>query len=66
MDPAAWPIVEFALHTGLRQSEQFNLRWVDVDLANGFLTIPVSTSGRTRHVFLNGPRARSCRRCRAG
>lgn len=26
MAPAAWLLVEFALHTGLRQSEQFGLR----------------------------------------
>src|SRR5262249_36318686 len=53
MDPTAWQLVEFAMHTGLRQGEQFGLRWSDVDLANGVVTIPISKGGRTRHVFLN-------------
>src|SRR3990172_179850 len=26
-----WPVVAFALHTGLRQGEQLGLRWEDVD-----------------------------------
>ena len=31
--PEFWPYVEFAIHTGLRQSEQFNLRWENIDTA---------------------------------
>jgi integrase len=53
MDSTAWLLVEFALHTGLRQGEQFRLRWADVDMTNRVVTIPLSKSGRTRHVFLN-------------
>jgi site-specific recombinase XerD len=52
MDPAAWVPVEFALHTGVRQGEQFGLRSTDVDMANSVVTIPLTKSGRTRHVFL--------------
>ena len=52
--PDTWPFVEFALHTGLRQSEQFNLRWETVDFGSKVLTIPLSKSGETRHVPLNG------------
>ena len=52
--PDTWPFVEFAIHTGLRQSEQFNLRWEDIDLGSKVLTIPLSKSGETRHVQLNG------------
>ncbi len=48
-----WPYVEFAIHTGLRQSEQFNLRWENIDMASRVLTVPVSKSGETRHVPLN-------------
>ena len=48
-----WPYVEFAIHTGLRQSEQFNLRWENIDTASRVLTIPVSKSGETRHIPLN-------------
>jgi len=52
--PDTWPFVEFAIHTGLRQSEQFNLRWENIDLASKVLTIPLSKSGEIRHVQLNG------------
>jgi integrase len=48
-----WPLVEFAIHTGMRQGEQFRLRWSDVDLGNRVLTVPLSKSGRSRHVYLN-------------
>jgi integrase len=53
MAPYDWSLVSFALHTGLRQSEQFNLRWEYVDTENKVLTIPRSKSGETRHVPLN-------------
>ena len=33
LDPSQWPIVEFAFNTGLRQSEEFGLRWKHVNLA---------------------------------
>ncbi|MHB1956401.1 MAG: tyrosine-type recombinase/integrase, partial [Sulfobacillus sp.] len=52
--PDTWPFVEFAIHTGLRQSEQFKLRWENIDFASKVLTIPLSKSGETRHVQLNG------------
>lgn len=48
-----WPLVAVALHTGLRRSEQFNLRWRDVDFANGVLTIPRSKHGEVRRVPMN-------------
>ena len=48
-----WSIVQFALETGLRQSEQFKARWEWVNLEQGVLTIPHSKSGRTRHVPLS-------------
>ena len=38
------------LHTGLRKSEFLGLRWQDVDLKAGVLTIPRSKNGETRHV----------------
>ncbi|MCL4486328.1 MAG: site-specific integrase [Nitrospirae bacterium] len=52
--PDSWPFVEFAIYTGLRQSEQFNLRWENVDFGSKVLTVPRSKSGETRHVQLNG------------
>ncbi len=48
-----WPLVSLAIQTGLRQSEQFRLRWTDVDFANGILTIPRTKHGETRHVHLS-------------
>src|SRR5207253_4154094 len=48
-----WPAVAFALNTGLRRGEQFNLRWENVNLANRVLTIPRSKHGGARHVQLN-------------
>lgn len=53
MSPEDWPIVQFALETGLRQSEQFKARWEWVDMERGILTIPHSKSGRTRHIPLS-------------
>jgi site-specific recombinase XerD len=53
LDPSQWQIVEFAFNTGLRQSEQFGLRWEHVNLANRVLTIPRSKHGGARHVPLN-------------
>jgi integrase len=48
-----WPLVAFAINTGLRQGEQFGLRWSNVDIANRVLTIPRSKHGGARHVQLN-------------
>jgi integrase len=53
VDPAHWPIIAFALETGLRLSEQFHARWDCVDTERGILTVPLSKSGRTRHVVLS-------------
>jgi len=38
------------LHTGLRKSEFLGLRWKDVDLRTGVLSIPRSKNGETRHI----------------
>jgi len=48
-----WPFVTFAFHTGLRQAEQFQLKWTNVDFANGVITIPRSKSGKARRVPMN-------------
>ena len=45
-----WNLVALAIETGLRQSEMFGLRWDCVDIENGVLTVPLSKSGKTRHV----------------
>ena len=53
VDDTHWPVLAFALHTGLRQAEQFGLRWADIDFPNRVLTIPRSKHGETRHVHLS-------------
>ena len=47
------PWVRLAILTGLRRSEQFGLRWSDVDLDLGLLTLPMTKSGGCQYVHLN-------------
>jgi integrase len=42
--------VQFLIHTGLRKAEFTHLRWKDLDLRQGIITIPRSKNGETRHV----------------
>ena len=53
MQQGDWKLVAFAIETGLRRGEQFRLRWDQVDLANGVLTLPLPKGGKTRHVPLS-------------
>ena len=53
MEEEDWSIVLVAINTGLRQSEQFNLRWENVDFATGILTVPRSKHGESRRVPMN-------------
>ena len=52
LPPEHWLIVAFALETGLRLTEQFHSRWDCLNTEQGILTIPLSKSGKTRHVIL--------------
>jgi site-specific recombinase XerD len=45
--------LDLALHTGIRLSEEYRLRWEDVSFTRRTLTIPRSKNGTTRHVPLN-------------
>jgi site-specific recombinase XerD len=45
--------LDLALHTGMRVSEQYQLRWEDVSFTRRTLTIARSKNGETRHVPLN-------------
>ena len=47
-----WLRVQFAIETGLRQSEQFGLRWDCVDLERGLLILPMPKQGETHEVPL--------------
>jgi site-specific recombinase XerD len=51
--PEHEPELDLSLHTGMRRGEQYKLRWEDVDLNRGIITIPVSKHGRLRHVPIN-------------
>ncbi len=53
LSPEHWSAVAFSLETGLRLSEQFHARWDCVNSEQGILTIPLSKSGKTRHVILS-------------
>jgi len=50
MQSEDWRLVALAIETGLRQGEQFSLRWDCLDIENGVITIPMPKGGRTRHV----------------
>ena len=65
LDPRHGPLVAVAVHTGLRRSEQFHLRWEHVDFANGVLTVPRSKHGGARRVPMNTRPATSSGRARA-
>lgn len=48
MSKSDWKLVAFAIETGLRREEQFRLRWDQVDLEHGILTLPLPKGGKTR------------------
>ena len=48
---ARW--VRLAVLTGMRQMEQFSLRWEHVDLERGVLTLPTTKAGGVQYVRLN-------------
>jgi len=52
--PVAYrPHFVVSINTGLRWSEQMNLRWRDVDLMAGIITVPLSKHGESRRVPMN-------------
>ena len=51
--PAREPEFDMALHTGMRRNEQWQLRWQDVNLRAGMITIPQTKHGTARHVPIN-------------
>jgi site-specific recombinase XerD len=46
-------LVILAINTGLRWSEEAVLRWRDVDVLSGFLTVRLAKNGQARRVPLN-------------
>ena len=53
VDSENWKVVAFALETGLRRAEQFQLRWEHISFESRTLTIPMPKGGKTRHVPLS-------------
>jgi len=46
-------IVEFAINTGMRQGEIFNLKWEDVDFNTGLIHLLKTKSGNKREIPMN-------------
>lgn len=46
-------IVEFAINTGMRKGEIFNLKWRDVDLNNGIIHLLKTKNGDQRQIPIN-------------
>lgn len=51
--PYRWQEILIAIHTGMRQGEQYGLRWRDVDMELGMISLPLTKNGRPRHIPLN-------------
>ncbi len=51
--PEREPEFDLALHTGMRRNEQWQLRWRDVNLRAGIITIPQTKNSTRRHVPIN-------------
>ena len=47
------PLVALATHTGMRKGELLNLRWSDVDLVSGTITVREAKSGEGRRLPLS-------------
>jgi integrase len=47
------PAFALSVHTGLRWSEQAGLRWRDVDVLTGIITVRLTKNGSTRRVPMN-------------
>ena len=53
LGPIYGPWARLAILTGLRLGEQVRLRWADVDLDRGLLTLPETKAGQVQYVRLN-------------
>jgi len=53
LSPELRPLFTVSVQTGLRWTEQVKLRWCDVDLHSGVITVPRSKHGEVRHVPIN-------------
>jgi integrase len=52
-NPMLYPLIGFLLLTGSRKSEAFNVRWDHIDAVKRLWTVPLSKSGKPRHIPLS-------------
>ena len=48
-----WPIIDFAIETGMRRSEILNMKWEHLDLDNKRVLLPMTKNGSSRWVPLS-------------
>lgn len=52
-NPHIWPIIVFAIQTGMRRGEILGLRWEHVDLDRRVVLLPITKNGNSREVPLS-------------
>jgi len=52
-NPMLYPLIGFLLLTGARKSEALNLKWEHIDAGKRLWTVPLSKSGKPRHIPLS-------------
>ena len=52
-NPHIWPIIVFAIETGMRRGEILGLRWEHVDLERRIAFLPLTKNGSSREVPLS-------------
>ena len=52
-NPMLYPLIGFLLLTGSRKSEAFNVCWDHIDFSKSLWTVPLSKSGKARHIPLS-------------
>ena len=52
LNPHIWPVIVFALETGMRRSEILGLEWHQVDFNRQTALLPLTKNGSTREVPL--------------
>ena len=53
LNPHIWPVVVFAIETGMRRSEILGLEWHHIDFTRQTALLPITKNGRTREVPLS-------------
>jgi integrase len=53
LGPIYGPWARLAILTGLRLSEQFSMKWADVDFDRGLITLPKTKAGDVQYAVLN-------------